>query len=166
MGNTLFYALSGLMLIFSLMAITRRNPIDSAICLVFVFLFMAGLFGLLHAYFLATIQVLVYAGAIMVLFLFVIMLINVTEKERRKIRWFSVGCSILVALSLATEFIMLFFKYYFSEKAIIEVNLIGLTENIGKLLFSKYLLPFEVTSLLLLTAMIGVIILNKKDSDT
>lgn len=163
MEDALFYIVSVAMLFFALMTISRRNPVNSAICLVCVFFFMSALFILLQAFFLATIQVLIYAGAIMVLFLFVIMLLNVTEEEKHKLHWYGIGASIVIGTALILEF-MFVLHHNNSEGMILPHNTVGLTENVGKLLFSKYLLPFEMTSLLLLVAMIGVIILSKKET--
>lgn len=162
MENVLFYVLSVAMLFFALMTITCHSPVDSAICLIFVFFFMAALFVLLQAFFLAAVQVLVYTGAIMVLFLFVIMLLNVTEEEKHKLHWYGIGASIVIGAALILEFIFIL-QHSDSKSATLVNNTVGLTENIGRLLFSKYLLPFEIISLLLLAAMIGVIILSKKE---
>jgi NADH-quinone oxidoreductase subunit J len=163
MEELLFYIFSGGMLFFGLMTITNRNPVNSAIFLVLVFFFMAGLFVLLNAFFLAAVQILVYAGAIMVLFLFVIMLLNITEEEKRKIHWFGAIGSLLILIFLTIEFVILFRKM---EPLQNSSNLIGSTEAMGRLLFSKYMLPFEVASVLLLVAMIGVILLSKKETNS
>lgn len=162
MENALFYFFSAAMLSCALLTITCRNPVSSAIFLVLVFFFMAGLFVLLHAFFLAAVQVLVYAGAIMVLFLFVIMLLNLPAEEKRHRSWFGLAASMFVmaALTMAFGFIVHHEKLNYGPST---SNLAGTTENVGHLLFSRYMLPFEVTSLLLLAAMIGVIILSKKE---
>ena len=139
-----------------------RNPVTSAMFLVLTIVSMAGLFVLLHAFFLAAVQVLVYAGAVMVLFLFVIMLLDLKEEERRKIKLFGlVGGAgfrgrhprhFLQALSAAQPG---------RESAAPQIE--GGTAALGKLLFTQYLLPFEIVSILLLVAMVGVILLSKKD---
>ena len=162
MEHLLFYIFSGAMIFFSLLTITRRNPVDSAMCLILVFFFMAGLFVLLHAYFLAAVQVLVYAGAVMVLFLFVIMLLNLPAEEKRRLHWFGALAVLLAAPLLILEFVAVLRR---SDLAQIRspIQLEGLTESVGRLLFSQYLLPFEITSILLLVAMIGVVVLSKKE---
>lgn len=165
MQEILFYIFSGALLFFGVMTIFSRNPVNSAIFLVLVFFFMAGLFVLLNAFFLAAVQVLVYAGAIMVLFLFVIMLLNVSEEEKRKLHWFGVFGGILVVISLCSELVIIFNRSK-QGHPLPSSDLVGTAEAIGKLLFSRYLLPFEVASLLLLVAMIGVIILSKKESNS
>ncbi len=139
-----------------------RNPVTSAMFLVLTIASMAGLFVLLHAFFLAAVQILVYAGAVMVLFIFVIMLLDLKEEERRKIKTFGLVSAIIgVGATIALV-----------AKAIIDTNLSahlpkpqleGATAPLGKLLFTQYLLPFEILSLLLLVAMVGVILLSKKD---
>ena len=160
MQPILFCTLSFAIFFFALLVITSRNPVNAAIFLILVFFFISALFVLLHAFFLAAVQILVYAGAIMVLFLFVIMLLNIPQEMKRKFYWLNTALSVLVFFALIAEFIALIcfhshFKYH-------PPQLIGTTEAIGRLLFTKYLLPFEVTSLTLLVAMIGVIILSKQ----
>ncbi len=162
MEGTLFYIFSGAMLFLGLLVITSRNPVNSAIFLVLLLFFMAGLFVLLHAFFLAAIQVLVYAGAVMVLFLFVIMLLNVKDEEKSKNHWFGVLGSAFVTAALILEFFMLL-RDGVPQLLLHQRDVVGTTEAVGKLLFSKYLLPFEVTSVLLLVAMIGVVVLSKKE---
>lgn len=159
METILFLLFSFLMLACALLAITRRNPVNSAMLLVVSFFFMAGLFVLAHAWFLAAVQVLVYGGAIMVLFLFVIMLLNVREEERTRLRWLA-GAGALVSGGLLLGAL---------AGVIRDGHLLGVpvggpegtTAAVGKLLFTTYLLPFEIASVLLLAAMIGVIALSR-----
>jgi NADH-quinone oxidoreductase subunit J len=163
--DILFYVLAALTLIFGALVVVNpfsRNPITSAMFLVLTIISMAGLFVLLNAFFLAAVQVLVYAGAVMVLFLFVIMLLDLKEEERRKVKLtglvaglVSVGAivAIFVRSLLATQ----------PGKGLAEPKAVGDTATLGKMLFTKYLLPFEIVSILLLVAMVGVILLSKKD---
>ena len=162
--DILFYVFAGVTLLCALLVVGNpfsRNPVTSAMFLVLTIAGLAGLFVLLHAFFLAAVQVLVYAGAVMVLFLFVIMLLDLKEEERRKVRKFWV-----VAGGLCVGAILLLFAY-----SLIQVRapgdraptLEGSTLPLGKLLFTQYLLPFEIVSVLLLVAMIGVVLLSKKD---
>ena len=156
----LFCIFSFAIFFFALLVITSRNPVNAAIFLILVFFFISALFVLLHAFFLAAVQILVYAGAIMVLFLFVIMLLNVPQEVKRKFHVLSIFTSILVFIALTVEFVVLIHSHgHFGHNT---PQLIGTTEAIGRLLFTKYLLPFEVTSLTLLVAMMGVIILSKQ----
>ncbi len=150
------------MLSCALLTITCKNPVSSVIFLVLAFFSMAGLFVLLNAFFLAAVQVLVYAGAIMVLFLFVIMLLNLPAEEKRHRGWFGGAASIfvMVALMLELSFVAHHEKLASSPAS---PGIDGTTEDVGMVLFSRYMLPFEVASLLLLAAMIGVIILSRKE---
>jgi len=163
----LFYVFAILTLVFGFMVIANpfsRNPVTSAMFLALTIVSLAGLFVLLHAYFLAAVQVLVYAGAVMVLFLFVIMLLDLKEEERRKVRGFS---KLLVVLGpvCVVAILVIFFKSLSgaSLNPVPSSKLDGSTIQLGKLLFSQYLLPFEIVSVLLLVAMVGVILLSKKD---
>ena len=165
MQDVLFYVFGGLTLGFGFLVVANpfsRNPITSAMFLVLAIASLAGLFVLLDAFFLAAVQVLVYAGAVMVLFLFVIMLLDVKEEQRRKIKKFgfitgviSVGAilAILVNVILGSDLTTP------APRATVE----GGTIPLGKLLFTQYLLPFEIVSVLLLVAMVGVVLLSKRD---
>jgi len=158
--DILFYVFSAFALICGIMILVSRNPVNSAMFLVLTIASLAGLFVLLEAFFLAAIQVLVYAGAVMVLFLFVIMLLDLKAEERRKIKIVGLaGGVVSVGAILA-----IFFKSLSSAtlKNSPAPNLYGGTIPLGKLLFSEYLLPFEIISVLLLVAMVGVILLSKK----
>lgn len=163
--DLLFYAFAGLTLLFGFLCIANplsRNPVTSAMFLVLTILSMAGLFVLLHAFFLAAVQILVYAGAVMVLFLFVIMLLDLKEEERRKLNRTAVGLGSLAVLGLAGVLV----------KALVQAQPVvangsqpveGSTKALGRILFQSYLLPFEILSILLLVAMVGVILLSKKE---
>jgi NADH-quinone oxidoreductase subunit J len=160
-SDILFFVFSALALICGVMILLSRNPVNSAMFLVLTIASLAGLFVLLEAFFLAAIQILVYAGAVMVLFLFVIMLLDLKVEERRKIKSLAVaGGAIAVGTILA-----IFFKSLSSANlsATRAPDFHAGTAELGKLLFSQYLLPFEIVSVLLLVAMVGVILLSKKD---
>jgi NADH-quinone oxidoreductase subunit J len=161
MTTFLFWLFSIGMLACGLGVIVSRNPIHSAMSLVVLFFFMAGLFVLLEAYFLAIVQVLVYAGAVMVLFLFIIMLLDLKAEKRRRWNW----ASLLGGCLLALLFGRMLRNVVRQMPAGIISDLAGTTENVGATLFRDYLLPFEVTSLILLVAMIGVILLSRKEAD-
>jgi NADH-quinone oxidoreductase subunit J len=116
---------------------------------------------LLHAFFLAAVQILVYAGAVMVLFLFVIMLLDLKAEEQRKIKVFSAGLGTAAVTGL---FALIGLSIWNGSPAATGAPRIdGDTFALGKLLFTNYLLPFEIVSVLLLVAMVGVILLSKKD---
>jgi NADH-quinone oxidoreductase subunit J len=127
--------------------------------LVLTIISMAGLFVLLHAFFLAAVQIIVYAGAVMVLFLFVIMLLDLKEEQRRKIKFFGLVAGLVPVGTVVSIFV----KSLASVKTdSAPATLEGGTNALGKLLFTQYTLPFEIVSVLLLVAMVGVILLSKK----
>ncbi len=138
-----------------------RSPVTSAMFLVLTMACLAGLFTLLHAFFLAAVQILVYAGAVMVLFLFVIMLLDLKEEQRRQIKSLSLVAGLVSVGSILAIFIRSLLAAKPGEGAIASME--GSTAELGKLLFTKYLLPFEIVSILLLVAMVGVVLLSKKD---
>ena len=139
-----------------------RNPVTSAMFLVLTIISMAGLFVLLHAFFLAAVQVLVYAGAVMVLFLFVIMLLDLKEEERRKVK----KLGLVAGLISVGAIVAIFMRSLLATKPGENVptpTAVGDPAALGRMLFTNYLLPFEIVSILLLVAMVGVILLSKKD---
>jgi NADH-quinone oxidoreductase subunit J len=155
-----FYAFSFLTLLCGVLVITNRNPVTSAMFLVLTIVSMAGLFVLLRAFFLAAVQILVYAGAVMVLFLFVIMLLDLKEETRRRIRKVRAATGALAVLAVVGIILNVIWT---SAPTTIAPTLVGATAPLGRLLFTNFLLPFEILSLLLLVAMLGVILLSKKD---
>lgn len=163
--DILFYVFAFLTLACGVLVVANpfsRNPVTSAMFLVLTIISMAGLFVLLHAFFLAAVQVLVYAGAVMVLFLFVIMLLDLKEEERRKIK--KVG--FVTGFIAVAAIVCLFVRSLLAAnpgKDLPAPQLEGGTIPLGKILFTQYLLPFEIVSILLLVAMVGVILLSKKD---
>lgn len=164
MHDILFYLFAFLTLVFGFMVVANpfsRNPVTSAIFLVLTIVALAGLFVLLHAFFLAAIQVLVYAGAVMVLFLFVIMLLNIEKEERKRIRLFAT-----VSGGFSAGLILIIFLRTLARSPLyadLFPRLEGGTAELGQLLFTRYLLPFEIVSVILLVAMVGVVLLSKKD---
>jgi len=166
LADILFYVFAAATLLCGLLVIANpfsRNPVTSAMCLVLTIISMAGLFVLLHAFFLAAVQVLVYAGAVIVLFLFVIMLLDLKAEERRRIRVFGVVTGLVAVGSILGLFLRSLGTTPLNGPATPSIE--GDTAALGKLLFSQYVLPFEVVSVLLLVAMIGVILLSKKNLD-
>lgn len=141
-----------------------RSPVTSAMFLVTTMISISGLFVLLNAYFLAAVQILVYAGAVMVLFLFVIMLLDVQETARRKLRIVSLVMGFVAVGALFGVYKSSVEATYEDVEAVDEV-VVGSTEALARGLFSKdngFILPFEIVSILLLVAMIGAILLSKK----
>ena len=161
-NDIFFYVFAALTLLCGVLVIANpfsRSPVTSAMFLVLAIISMSGLFLLLHAFFLAAVQILVYAGAVMVLFLFVIMLLDLKEEARRKIKLFGFVAGIIAVGGIVSAFV----KSLASVKEnTSEPTLEGETYALGKLLFTQYTLPFEIVSVLLLVAVIGVILLSKK----
>src|SRR5216117_4138773 len=117
MSPFLFWTFASLMLVFGAAVVINRNPVASALSLVVSFLGLAALFMSLDAYFLGIIQVLVYAGAVMVLFLFIIMLLNIRAEERRRINWLAAAGSIAVALILLVQICMVIGHFQLARRS-------------------------------------------------
>ena len=164
MDHIFFFYFASVIAVTSLLVVALRNPVYSALALLIMFFHVAGLYVTLHAEFLAAVQIVVYAGAILVLYLFVVMLLNVKTEERYHSQLPVAG---LLAVVLCTEIILLAVqsRSAVSPSALPANSVVASsnTETIGELLYSTYLFPFEVASLILLVAMIGAIILAKKD---
>jgi NADH-quinone oxidoreductase subunit J len=163
----LFYIFAAGGIVSAVLVVTRRNPIISAICLIVNFFCLAGLYLTLHAQFIAVIQILVYAGAIMVLFVFVIMLLNLGDERRLRdgFTWKKVVAGSF-GFGLLMEFIYIFMMPPGSPSIDMErATNIGTVEAVGHMLFTRFLFPFEVTSLLLTAAIVGAVILAKKKID-
>ncbi len=160
--DVLFWVFAALTLICAILVIANpfsRSPVTSAMFLVLTIISMAGLFVLLHAFFLAAVQILVYAGAVMVLFLFVIMLLDLKEEQRRKIKLFGLVTGLIAVGGIVSVFLKALASAGNGTDA---PKLEGETYALGKLLFTQYTLPFEIVSVLLLVAMVGVILLSKR----
>jgi NADH-quinone oxidoreductase subunit J len=160
----LFILFGGLATGCALSMVVQRNPLYSAISLIGVFISLASLYVMLAAPFIAAVQVIVYAGAIMVLVVFVIMLLNVEEEERKRRRLgFLVPTAIVLAGVLIAEaaFILYFVQAQPSPQDP-STSDVGLTASIGTGLFTRYLLPFEITSVLLLMAIVGAMTLARR----
>ena len=166
MQDALFYTFAFLTLVFGFLVIANpfsRNPVTSAMFLVLTIVSLTGLFVLMHAFFLAAVQVLVYAGAVMVLFLFVIMMLDLKAEERRKVKTFSIVGGVISVGAILFIFLSSLSNLNSPLGATELPALEGGTASLGKLLFTQYLLPFEIVSVLLLVAIVGVVLLSKKD---
>ena len=158
-----FYIIGGLTVLGAVATITRRNPVVAAVCLVGTLCVSAGLYLLLHATFLAVMQVLVYAGAIMVLFTFVIMAVERPEQEHTGIM-ISTGTKVVGIV--ATLF--LFFRVLSVlmgpeiKKPVAVAETFGDVRHLGTLFFNQYLFPFEAISVLLLTAIVGAVVVSRR----
>ena len=165
LSDILFYVFAAATLLCGVLVVANpfsRNPVTSAMFLVLTIASMAGLFVLLHAFFLAAVQVLVYAGAVMVLFLFVIMMLDLKEEERRKIKLYGLVAGLVCVGVIGTIVLKAVWDTH-PGAGLAAPQLEGGTIPLGRLLFTQYLLPFEIVSVLLLVAMVGVILLSKKD---
>jgi len=165
----LFYVFAAMALISALFVVTLRNPMYGAIALLACFLSIAVLFLLRHAEFLAVVQLFVYGGGIMVLFLFVIMLVNLHQLRESKRFTPTAPVALMVALALAVLFVSLFLVVSVSPvtadtSALVMVDgeIVGNSEAVAWSLFREYLLPFEIVSLFLLVAMVGAVVLGRR----
>ena len=165
MTLNLFYFLSFFGVLCALLVVLSKNPVHSVLYLVLTFFSIAGHYLLLKAEFLAVVHIIVYAGAIMVLFLYVIMMLNLNhEAEPHKSNLLKVAAAICAGLLLLV--LVAGLKGVDAMPAqTAQDNGIGLIRNLGKVLFKDYLLPFEVTSILLLAAMVGAVMLGKEDKN-
>jgi NADH-quinone oxidoreductase subunit J len=160
---SLFYLVAFLSILFSLLVIFTKNPVYSVLYLIATFFTFTIHYILLNAQFLAVVNFIVYMGAIMVLFLFVLMLMNLNKETEPvksnllKIIGTIAGGSLLVTLIVAINAVQT------SAVSTLPNSDIGLVENLGKVLFSEFLLPFEISSILLFSAMVGAVLLAKKD---
>lgn len=159
-----FYFLSFLTVLSALMVIVSKNPIHSVLYLILTFFTLSGHYILLNAQFLAAVNIIVYAGAIMVLFLFVIMFLNIKDNhEEAKTNLTKIAAAIVGG----TVFVILFGAY--RKTVLMPVDpatfdsQVGMIESLGKLLFREYLLPFELASILLLVAMVGAVMIGKRE---
>lgn len=158
-----FYLLSGLTILGGILVITRKNPVHSALALILTLLAQAGLYLMLYAPFVAGVQIILYAGGIMVLFLFVIMLVNImrAEKEEQFNKQWLAGIAAAFALGV------LFVYVYTRGQSLFPGHPADLpeqfnTQQIGMMLYGNYLFPFEIASLLLLVAIIGAVLMAKR----
>ena len=169
MSPILFYLFAALTLVFAGAVVVNRNPVASALCLVVSFLGLAALFVGLDAYFIAVIQVLVYAGAVMVLFLFIIILLNLKAEERRKINIPSYAGGGLVAVAFIAQLYLILQGFHEGDNPFpplaqdIAPDKMNDVHNVGMTLFSTHNLPFQVIGVLILVATIGVVVLSKRE---
>ena len=171
MGQAIaFYTLAAFILGFAVLVVSTKDTVHSVLFLVLDFLFVAALYVLLNAPFLAAIQILVYAGGIVVLYLFVVMLVNLkrppeAHRDPHRMTKFGLG----LAVAMLVELVMIGAYSYASPAApvftapLAAIPVSGNTEEVGWLLYTNYLIPFEIASMLLLVAMIGVILLAKRE---
>ncbi len=159
-----FFVFAGLAIAGALNLVFQRHPIHSALSLILVMVSLAVLYLLLGAEFIAAIQIIVYAGAIMVLFLFVIMVLNAGEEEHTQMS----RLARFIGLPLAAFFLLeaTFFTYraWPNGQVVVPDGFVGSASRLGHSLFSDYLLTFELTGVLILIALLGAVVLAKKDT--
>jgi NADH-quinone oxidoreductase subunit J len=162
MQLVMFYLFGFGALVSAILLVTSKKPVAAAMSLIMTMLFLAGLYVLLDAHLIAALQVIVYAGAIMVLFLFVIMLLNLREKagldSGRKTAWQFFGIIAVSAVFISAGLLAHVFPVQTGPS-------FGTTKAVAELLFTDYLLPFEIASILLLAALLGAVILAKRRLD-
>lgn len=164
MGLSLFYFVAFLSIFFALLVIFSKNPVHSVLYLIITFFTFTIHYIILNAQFLAVVNFIVYMGAIMVLFLFVLMLLNLnkdTEPMKSnllKVAGVIAGMCLLVTIAGSVQALNI------SDPLVLKNPEIGLVKNLGKVLFSDFLLPFEISSILLLSAMVGAVLLAKRET--
>ena len=165
--DLIFYILGGLTIGTALMVVLSKHPVRSVLYLVLTFFLISANYVMMNAQFIAIVNIIVYAGAIMVLFLFVLLLLNLNkENEPKHSPLMTIGAAIaggalfLVIVAAMRDAIL--------AAPMIDTNSeqVGLVENLGKVLFTKYVLPFEVSSILFLAAMVGAVLLAKREKQT
>lgn len=166
MSPFLFWIFALMMLVFGAAVIINRNPVASALSLVVTFLALAVLFMSLDAYFIGIIQVLVYAGAIMVLFLFIIMLLDLRAEQLRKINWTASAGGIAVALALIVQIVLVVGRFQAAGQVFppLAKSTSDDVHHIGLLLFSNYTLPFQIIGIVILVATVGVVMLSRRET--
>jgi NADH-quinone oxidoreductase subunit J len=162
MADFLFYLFAVLTLGSALLVVLNRNAVSAAMSLFLTFVGMAGLFVLLEAYFLALLQVIVYAGAVVVIFVFIVMLLDVDKLPRVKTSGLTQAASTVAFALMITGVLWLFHKDQFTGPALPAEASGAVLKTYGRQLFTTYLLPMQVTGFLLFIAMIGVIVISKK----
>ncbi len=155
-----------MMTVLSILVVTRRDPVHSIMWMLVLFIHIAGLYLFLNAEFLAVIQIIVYAGAILVLFLFVIMLLNLKKEEtvrKYQDQWpVAAGVGVILAVFFVAIVGKISVLAPLGKYSIEAIQSEGSLMSIGKVLYTEYLLPFEIASIILLVAIIGAVILAKK----
>ncbi|MDB5012408.1 MAG: NADH-ubiquinone/plastoquinone oxidoreductase chain 6 [Daejeonella sp.] len=163
MSISLFYIIAFLSIMFSLLVIFSKNPIHSVLYLIVTFFTFTIHYILLNAQFLAIVNFIVYMGAIMVLFLFVLMLLNLNEDSEKSKSILIKVAGIVAGMCLVITLVASLKTLDASEPVILKNAGLGLVKNLGKVLFKEFLFPFEVSSLLLFSAMVGAVLLAKKE---
>jgi len=166
MAEYLFYFLSAFTVLCSLGVVLNRNAINSSLCFLLALVGVAGLFAMLEAYLLAVLMVLVYAGAVVALFLFIVMLLDLNQPSPWTMKGLTAISSIIAFALLVAGVVSFAIQGQLAALPLSEVPAVGASlKNYGYQLFTTYLLPVQVVGFLLLIAMLGVIVLSKKFDD-
>ncbi len=164
MSPALFWFFSLMMIAFAILVVVKRNPVASALSLVVSFIGLAALFVSLDAYFIGTIQILVYAGAVMVLFLFIIMLLDLKAEEKRVVTAAPLIGGIVVGFTFLTLLIRVLAGNANGKLPMPALpGPVDDVKRVGELLFSQYNLPLQIIGTLLLVATVGVVVLSKRE---
>jgi NADH-quinone oxidoreductase subunit J len=165
MSPILFWTLTILLLSFGASVVINRNPVASALSLVGSFLCLAALFVGLDAFFIGVIQVLVYAGAVMVLFLFIIMLLDLKAENRRHFNKGALAGGVLVTVGFVSQFLRVLESFKAGSKPFPALGAARIEDvrSVGNALFTDFTLPFQVVGVLVLVATIGVIVLSRRE---
>ena len=152
------------MLIFGIGVVANRNPVSSAMCLVVSFIGLAAVFITLNAYFIGVVQILVYAGAVMVLFLFIIMLLDIRAEKRRALNYYAIGGGIMVVVAFVIQLLTVIggFKQGNEPMPELATKSIEDVKSVGFTIFTNYNFHLQVMGVLLLVATIGVVVLSRR----
>ena len=161
--ETFAIIMGGLTIGSALMVIISKNPVKSVLFLVLTFFFISGNYILMNAQFIAAVNIIVYAGAIMVLFLFVLMLLNLSKENEPKNSVFVKFAALVAGGILFIVLIAALKDGLIAAATVDQSDNIGLVENLGQILFTKYVLPFEISSVLFIAAMVGAVLLGKRE---
>lgn len=166
-AEILFFVLAGLTVLSALLTISSKSPVHSILFLIVTFFSISAHYILLNAQFLAVVNIIVYGGAIMVLFLFVVMLMNLNKEDAKFSKPFIilVGSLVSVIFFVLTAGIFAKSDITVNNQALLYSGDIGLTERLGEALYTDYVVPFELASILFMAAMIGAVLLSKKKKE-
>jgi NADH-quinone oxidoreductase subunit J len=164
MSPALFWIFAAAMLLFAAAVVFLRSPVSSAMCLVVSFIALAALFVSLDAFFIGTIQVLVYAGAVMVLFVFIIMLLDLKAEAKRHVTPAALLGGLIVSFGFVGAIVQVLRSYGPGGATMPEIaRPVADVKSVGMLLFTNYNLPLQIVGVLLLVATVGVIVLSKRE---
>lgn len=164
MEQIIFFFIASLAIVSAVYFIFARNPLYSILSLIVTFFSIAAIYILLNAQFLGIVQIIVYAGAIMVLFLYILMMLNLNKTDESKKQNLMKFIGVFSAGLLLVAILGAFRGLKFNTVATQNIDSsIGLTKNLGRLLFNEYVLPFELASILILAGIVGAVLIGKKD---